>query len=577
MEGDRIAFFIKGEDVLLRVRRAPRFLVLLLLLLTVLSLPAASALRIVELCPDTYLPRDTDAYFVLNGTGLLANVTVSDGEGSLSFPAGAQARGRVTVADEALSYLAVHGSLPDFEFGNTSPAVPDMARTGRFALANDGDELVLSERGQAVQSLLWPGDLHPREGQVHFLADGGWDPRVLLLGQSQFSPVTLGNATVTGFVSPDSSFGVLEQAVTQARREILVNAYELTNPRIGDLLISARERGVAVTVLLEGGPVGGISRDEKAVCAALNRSGIPLLAMTTSSTAHARYRYNHAKYLVIDGEYLLISTENFGDHGYPPPGSRGNRGWGALIEDPGTAAYFREVFMADLRGGDVVPYLPAPGEPAPLNTVPYRMQFPAVRATGVTVTPVLSPDTSFLVLSLISRAQDRIEIEQASIRNATRWEPDPFLSAAVNASRRGVAVRILLDGSRYNDEGPADNDEVAGLVNALAAAENLSLAARILEPAAGSLVAVHTKGVIVDGEVVMISSINWNANSPNFNREAGVILESPALGAYYSSVFDEDWNRAGAAAGPAGPDMVKIAAAGILIVLLVLFYLRRRR
>ena len=75
----------------------------------------------------------------------------------------------------------------------------------------------------------------------------------------------------------------------------------------------------------------------------------------------------------------------------------------------------------------------------------------------------------------------------------------------------------------------------------------------------------------------MFPSINWNGNSPNFNREAGVILESPALGGYYSSVFDEDWNRAGAGSGPAGPDITKLALAGIVVILLLLLHVKRRR
>ncbi len=58
----------------------------LLLLVLVLAVPAASALRIVEFCPDTYLPRDADAYLVLEGAGPLGNVTISDGEGAVSFP-----------------------------------------------------------------------------------------------------------------------------------------------------------------------------------------------------------------------------------------------------------------------------------------------------------------------------------------------------------------------------------------------------------------------------------------------------------------------------------------------------------
>ncbi|MGE5831824.1 MAG: phospholipase D-like domain-containing protein [Methanomicrobiales archaeon] len=553
-------------------------LVLQLLLVLVLVFQPTACLRIVEFCPDTYLPRDADAYFVMDGVGSLSNITISDGEGSLAFPAGARIRGRVTVADEGLAYRTTHGGFPDFELKNTTPDVPDMVKTGRYAPANDGDELILFLNGTAVQSIRWPGDLMPREGQVHVLTETGWDPRILLLGQSEFSPVTFVNATVTAYVSPDSSYGVIGETVTRARQEILVNAYELTHPGIGDLLAAARQRGVQVTVLLEGGPVGGISREEAAVCAALNRSGIPLYRMTTTAAAHARYRYNHAKYLVIDGENLLISTENFGIHGYPPTGSRGNRGWGALIEDPGVAGYFREVFLADRRGGDVVPYIPSPGNVTPPFLEPYRVEFPSLRVTGVTVTPVLSPDTSGEIFFLFGRARNRIDIEQASIRNTSGGELDPFLSAAVNASRRGVAVRVLLDGSMYNDEGPADNDEMADLVNAIALGEGLPLSVRILEPEAGNLDAVHTKGIIVDRQIVMISSINWNANSPNFNREAGVILESTALGDYYSAVFEGDWSLAGKRAGLPGPDLVKIAIAGaVILVLLIALYCRKRR
>jgi phosphatidylserine/phosphatidylglycerophosphate/cardiolipin synthase-like enzyme len=559
------------------MRRASLLPVLLLIL--AFALPPASALRIAEFCPDTYLPRDADAYFILEGTGSLAHVTISDGEGSLAFPVGAQAGGRVTVADEAVAYRATHGGLPDFEVRETSPAVPDMVKTGRYAPANEGDELILSSGGMVIQSIHWPGDFHPREGQVHFLGGSGWDPRILLIGQSRFLPETFRNATVTAFVSPDSSFRVLEAAVTQAQREILVNAYEISHPGIRDLLVAARRRGVSVLVLLEGGPVGGITREEEATCATLNESGIPLFRMTTTTAAHARYRYNHAKYLVIDGAALLISTENFGIHGYPPPGSRGNRGWGAFIEDPGVAGYFGEVFSADLHGGDVIPYAPSQKEiPFPFPTLlPSAPRYPPLRVTGVTVTPVLSPDTSGEVISLLSRAEDRIEVEQASIRNTSAWQLDPFLSAAVNASRRGVAVRILLDGSRYNDEGPADNNEMVDVVNEIARREALPLVARIMEPGPANLDAIHTKGVIIDRRFVLISSINWNGNSPNFNREAGVILESPAIGSYYSSVFDDDWNRAGTGPGPAGPDMAKVAlAAGVILLLFLLFLWRRR-
>ncbi|MHA1972645.1 MAG: PKD domain-containing protein, partial [Candidatus Hodarchaeales archaeon] len=50
------------------------------------------------------------------------------------------------------------------------------------------------------------------------------------------------------------------------------------------------------------------------------------------------------------------------------------------------------------------------------------------------------------------------------------------------------------------------------------------------------------KGVIVDREKVLISSINWGENSARNNREAGVIIENDKVGEFYTNVFLYDWN-----------------------------------
>ena len=98
---------------------------------------------------------------------------------------------------------------------------------------------------------------------------------------------------------------------------------------MADALINAHKRGINVTVLLEGGPVGGISIGENEICSRLAREHIPVFLMGTTGISHAPYRYNHAKYIVIDGESLFITSENFTDNGFPGSGDTGNRGWGS--------------------------------------------------------------------------------------------------------------------------------------------------------------------------------------------------------------------------------------------------------
>jgi cardiolipin synthase len=549
------------------------------LLLLCLLAGTAGGIQIVEFCPDPYQPGDPDEYLVLEGEGVLDGYVLSDGEGGYRFPPGTRIDGRLVVARGGPAFERAHGYLPDFEIEARTAAVPDVIPNGNLLMANRADELLLYHGTTLVQQVAWPADVHPREGQIHYLEDGIWDPRPLSIGQSRLAPATFEGVAVTAFAAPDCSYEVFSAAVAEAEREILVNVYEFTDEKMAKDLISARERGVGVTVLLEGGPVGGVSAEGRAVAGALNRSGIPVLSMTTTDAAHAKYRYDHAKYLVIDGSTVLLGSENFKPGGYPAPGLQGNRGWGVLLEDPKLAAYFKEVFLLDAAGGDIVPL---EGTAADLCTPwapDYMVEFAPCRAEGARVTPVVSPDTSALILELIEGARESIAIEQAYVTNETACDFNPYLAAAIDASRRGVLVRVLLDSAWFNTEGDRDNDEMVAVINRLAAAEGLPLEARLADLEANNLDKIHNKGVIVDGRTVLVSSINWNANSPAFNREAGVIIEHPDIAAYYMRVFEDDWNASeeGGAGGTPGPDRLKLVAAACILAGLTGLYLYRRR
>jgi phosphatidylserine/phosphatidylglycerophosphate/cardiolipin synthase-like enzyme len=317
---------------------------------------------------------------------------------------------------------------------------------------------------------------------------------------------------------------VFVRAIDRADTEIHVNVYEFSSAGITESLTNAAGRGVNVTVLLEGGPVGGISAEERAAVFRLHVKGIPVFVMRTTEKGHAPYRYNHAKYIVVDGRGVLITSENFKESGIPQPGRSGNRGWGAYIENKGFARYMDAVFETDLHANFIAPFQGTEGPPEEVSDVSYTPEFPAREFSGTRVTPVLAPDTSSLILDLINGAEQDIAIEQAYITNESGTTLNPYLSAAINASRRGVHVRVLLDSYWFNVEEGADNDEMVRCINQIAAREHLPLTARLIDLPASSFAKIHNKGVIVDHQRVLVSSINWNSNSPGFNREAGVII-----------------------------------------------------
>jgi hypothetical protein len=78
-------------------------------------------------------------------------------------------------------------------------------------------------------------------------------------------------------------------------------------------------------------------------------------------------------------------------------------------------------------------------------------------------------------------------------------------------------------------------------VNGIAAAEGLDLEAKLIDLDIHDLSRMHTKGFVVDGRWTLVSSINWNRNSPTANREAGLLIENAGLAGYFERVFAWDW------------------------------------
>jgi cardiolipin synthase len=535
------------------------------------------ALQIIEFCPDPFLPDDPDEYLIIEGTGYLDGVTISDGEGGFRFPQGTSINGRLIIARNGEAYARTHGNLPDYEWYDSTQIVPDVIRSGHLQLSNAGDQLQLYLDGNLVQELIWPENLEARQGQVHYLEDGIWDRRPLMLGQSRFEPAVFEHTSGISFASPDCSLQIFTEVVDSADQELLLNVYEFSSMTMAGELLKAKKRGVSVTVLLEGGPVGGISNEEKNVIASLQNAGILVFTMSGSSSAPAPYRFDHAKYLVADRERVLVTSENFKSTGFPEKGTIGNRGWGVVVDDPRVAEYFSETFHDDCSGGGVIPAKGGVYPEEQISQKPYQQEFEPLRFSDATIIPVLAPDTGYLIEEMIAGAEKSIDIEQAYITNQSDGSLNPFLQAALDASKRGVQVRVLLDSSYFNIEEDSDNDEMVRFLNLIAGDQQLPLKARCADLEGNNLEKIHNKGVIVDRRSVLVSSINWNTNSPEFNREAGVIITQPEVAEYFGEVFEDDWECASEIPGSAGPDVQKISIATGIVLVLILLYIRRTK
>lgn len=385
-------------------------------------------------------------------------------------------------------------------------------------------------------------------------------------------------ADVETFVSPDSSYPALLDFVEGASGSIILATYTFSSPDIMDMLLRKHAEGVDVDVLVEKSPAGGMSDTEEAILCTLSGSGIPV------SLYDGPGRYMHAKYVIRDGSSALVTSENMGTTGFFPSGDYGNRGWGAIVHDPATAEELAGIFKEDKEVS--LPFicglenltLSRWGRGGEYRTVFGRESF---RSQAADI--IVSPDSLDGLLALIVSANSSVMVEQyyayqhwGSVKYDTVGSaPNPLLEALIDRARHGVTVRILLDSTYFNmdEDKSVSNLHTIEYINTIAEKEGIPIEAKAIDLDARGLAKAHNKGMVIDGRIALVSSINWNENSVRNNREVGVVISGEAAG-YYARAFEQDWSEGGTGYGLGFfPAMASLA----LLAMVVLYFGRRKR
>ncbi|HSG16622.1 MAG TPA: lamin tail domain-containing protein [Anaerolineae bacterium] len=460
----------------------------------------------------------------------------------------------IWIADQATSFRKHFGESPDYEVEGLDPDVPNL--TGVWpGFSNGGDEVVLrSDAGDLIDVLVYgTGDINQQdwigpavypytvknvfaaEGQILYRRLGensgtrapdtdmaqdwaqyehdpingrrvrypGWDLERFYTGQwlTETAEFVIG-------IAPDNAFDLIQSEIAGASSEVQIASLTFRSGAIADELIAALQRGVEVTVLLEGGPVGGIDDVERHVCQQLERAGGQCWFMVNDpeidgdSPIHDRYRYMHAKYLIIDGQRAVISTENLSPDSLPNDdkndGTLGRRGVVVVTDAPAAVSRLRAVWQADfdpLNHRDLFRWnadddnYGAPGptsKPITLTGgISYHVRFtePTVLSGTFPYGLVQSPENGLAdpagLLHLLAQAGqgDTILVEQ--LREKPHWgssdsnsidDPNPRLEALIGAARREATVRLVLDSYFDDERQPDSNHETCNLVEAIGSA-----------------------------------------------------------------------------------------------------------
>ncbi len=480
--------------------------------------------RIVELYPNPTTDHNVGEYLTVAvpPDTDLGNLTVTDGHTTAHFP---NETGSGPIA--ASTDKTATESLTDD---------PVVELEGTIRLAVDGDDLELKNEDEVVDRVSYQQAplaerWHRTDTQGSADADGIWHPQDgTCLSVSRADP-----EQATAFVLPDSP-EVPTETLQGAEDRILLAGYTITSDSVTDELIDAADRDVEVAVLFESSPVGGTPQASDDVLERLEAADVDVRAIGGEG---ARYRFHHPKYAIAD-DTVLVTSENWKPSGV---GGASSRGWGVQLTDADLASDLETIFRADFSGWDTQPADDYRSETSfveddhPEDRPTFPTEHTASELEVETVSLLVAPDNAEeATLEYLASADDEILIKQASIADDAA-----VLEATIEAARRGVDVRVLLDSTWYHED---ENDALREELTDVASEEGLPLEAELVDDT-DSFEKIHAKGVIIDREVAIVGSANWNQNAFENNREVLLSLHGEEVGEYYASVFEADWEANG--------------------------------
>ncbi len=562
---------------------------------------------------DGYAHNEPDEAVALRNMGSepvdIGAWTLSDSRGSTAaVPAGTQ------LAPFTLTWLTGNGGAFQEQFGFAAPIVlerwPGFANEGDAVLLFDQDSVLVdtlvygagdtSSRGwtgKGVQPYTVPG-VFGREGQILFRrlneqtgrpqgdsdqaadwAQEGGGRRVLYPGwdmASFFYPVRDDQpANLTIAVAPDNAFEALAASISGAQESLQICTLTMENLAIGEALVQAAQRGVRVTVLMEGGPVGGIDDHEKAICRDLEAAGGQCWFMINDAEKkiYDRYSYVHAKYLIVDGKLAIIGSENLSANSMPyddkRDGTWGRRGVFLMTEAPRIVEALEQLFAHDLdpanhrdikrwRFDDAVYGAPGAGYVAMQESggISYTLRFPrtAVFDDAAYFELQQAPENLLRrddgILGLIAQAGEGDTLLAQQLAERPYWGPstssaaeDPNirLEAMIEAARRGASVRLLLDAFFDRASSSLSNAATCARVREIAGREDLDLHCQRANP---SGLGIHNKMILahIGGSgYVQIGSWNGTEVASKGNREIAFLVQSDEAYRYLAALFEGDW------------------------------------
>ncbi|MFC4244175.1 phospholipase D-like domain-containing protein [Gryllotalpicola reticulitermitis] len=369
------------------------------------------------------------------------------------------------------------------------------------------------------------------------------------------TPVS-GELTISVAASPDAGWGQLQSFLGEAKSDLVIGMYDFTSAHVLQAF-EAATKGKDVTLTLDHPSKNPTAdqTDEQTVSDLKTALGSDfeqawaLSGMDPKATATIFQTAYHIKVAAQDSATLWLSSGNWNNSNQPAidpvtnsgdatAARSGDRDWHVVVQSPDLTKTFGAYLENDYtiasqhNTASAAAEQPELLEPA-VETPPFAQFFAAKSVTDqMTITPLLTPDPGVYVdavKALIASATKTLHmqfqyIELPKTTDSSNQAFVDLVQAVIDRQKAGVELQIIM--SEYETAGYLEQLQALGLdvTNDVKLQNN-----------------VHNKGVVVDGEKVLVSSQNWSSAGTLHNRDAGVIIENTQVAAYFDQIFAHDW------------------------------------
>ncbi len=139
---------------------------------------------------------------------------------------------------------------------------------------------------------------------------------------------------------------------------------------------------------------------------------------------------------------------------------------------------------------------------------------------------VFPEDSSQSIINIIDAANTSINIKMFL------FSSPEIINAVIAAFNRGVKVRVMLNPARRS--GKQENKETKHKL------EKAGIEVKDTNPAFS---VTHEKSMVVDGQLAMIKSLNWETKNLTKTRDYAIITDHPEEVKEILDCFDADWER----------------------------------